>query len=475
MNKMKTILLAALLVMLANSAYCIDIKEEKVEFGPFGSVHLYRMGDKSKNLVLFISGDGGWNLGVIDMARELASTGALVAGIDINDYLKALGSIKEPCSYPAAHFEALSQFLQKKYGFAAYKLPVLVGYSSGATLVYAILAQSPANTFQGGISLGFCPDLPLPKPLCKGSGSLTWKMAERQKNTYIFDAVRQLPAPWVALQGTTDQVCPPGSTKAYVEKVGNGRVVMLPKVGHGYSVPRNWLPQFKQVFKELTEPAEPQPQADKPPISGDLAGLPLELLPVSQKGKELAVIVSGDGGWAGIDKSLGEALNTAGIPVVGLNSLQYFWSRKDPEQTAKDMGLIIDHYSREWSRDEVILIGYSRGADVVPFMVNRMDSGLRKLVKEIVLIGPEPTVDFQFHLSDWLTGGKYDTSYPLMPEMEKLRNQNVLCIYGSEEATSLCPELDKNAYRIKEMKGGHHYGGNYDMLARLVLAHINAD
>lgn len=469
-------ILTALLVA-ANSVHAASLHEETVKFGPFGDVHLYHTNNRPDHMVLFISGDGGWNLGVIDMARELAATGALVAGIDITHYLKALGQVKGNCSYPAAHFESLSQFLQQKYQFPHYRLPVLAGYSSGATLVYTILAQAPENSFQGGISLGFCPDLPLRKPLCKGSGPLSWTMDSKKTNTYLFNPVRKLPAPWVALQGTIDQVCLQAETKAFVEKIDNSRIVLLPKVGHGYSVPRNWLPQFKRAFKDITTGdasakavANPAAQA----VTATLDDLPLIELPQGSKaGKRLAIIVSGDGGWAGIDKALGEALNKNDIPVVGLNSLQYFWKRKSPEQAAQDMGRIIRYYSHAWNKSELVLIGYSRGADVLPFMVNRLAAAERALVNEIVLLGVEPLIDFQFHVGDWLSSKAHETALPVMPEMQKLANNNVLCIYGAgERDTSLCPKLDRSKFTVEEMKGGHHFGGDYDKLTNIILGQL---
>ncbi|MDB2414150.1 hypothetical protein N9W34_00085 [Rickettsiales bacterium] len=469
---MRIVFMTVLLLFFITGVQAADMKEETVNFGSFGDVHLYCTSDKPDNMVLFISGDGGWNLGVIDMAKELASTGALVAGIDIIHYLKELGHVNGQCSYPAAHFESLSQFLQQKYGFELYKLPVLVGYSSGATLVYTTLAQSPDNTFQGGISLGFCPELSLAKPLCKGNGSLTFTMDKKKTNTYIFDAVKQLPAPWVALQGEIDQVCFPEATKAYVEKVGNGSIIMLQKVGHGYSVPKNWMPQFKKAYADIT--AKPEAiHADKHPIAESLSDLPLVELHITASGDKLAIIVTGDGGWAGIDKSIGEELNKEGIAVIGFNSLQYYWTRKDPEQSAKDMGRIIEYYSKAWNRSDIILIGYSRGADVLPFIVNRLDLDARTLVKEVVLLGQETTVDFQFHVTDWLTSGEHEEARQVMPEMQKLGNQNVLCIYGSEEkGNSLCTQLDKNKFRVVEMKGGHHFGGDYEKLSKIILEHV---
>jgi hypothetical protein len=38
-----------------------------------------------------------------------------------------------------------------------------------------------------------------------------------------------------------------------VEKVKNGKVVRLPHVGHGYGVPRNWMPQYRQGLIELRD------------------------------------------------------------------------------------------------------------------------------------------------------------------------------------------------------------------------------
>jgi len=98
-------------------------------------------------MVLFVSGDGGWNQGVVDMARTLASLDAVVAGIDITHYLRELRNSPEACFYPASDFELLSKLIQKRFDFPNYVPPILVGYSSGATLVYAVLVQAPPNIF----------------------------------------------------------------------------------------------------------------------------------------------------------------------------------------------------------------------------------------------------------------------------------------------------------------------------------------
>ena len=40
----------------------------------------------------------------------------------------------------------------------------------------------------------------------------------------------------------------------------NGKVISLPHVGHGYGVPRNWMPQYRAGLIELLRSAAPGPR-----------------------------------------------------------------------------------------------------------------------------------------------------------------------------------------------------------------------
>ena len=220
---------------------------------PFGTVTLYHPTPTPPNVVIFISGDGGWKLGVVDMARELSGMDALIIGVDIRHYMKAAtGGSASPdkCFDPGSDFAELGRIVEKKLGYEKRVPPVLVGYSSGATLVYAALVQAPPRTYTGALSLGFCPDLIVNHPICKGNG-LTWERDRHGKGVDFlpFDGLSE---PWIAFQGDIDQICTPEDTRAYVKKVPNGELVWLHKVGHGFSVPRNWMRQFKEGFAKIT-------------------------------------------------------------------------------------------------------------------------------------------------------------------------------------------------------------------------------
>lgn len=463
-----TILLIALFVVASTAQAS---KESSFTYGSFGAVHLYGPTTAPKQVVIFVSGDGGWNEGVVDMAREIAALDILVAGVDIRTYLTSIETRKGSCSYPAGDFETLSQYLQRRLELAHYTPPILVGYSSGATLVYATLVQAPPNTFAGAMSMGFCPDLPLKKPLCKGSG-LAWEAGPKGKGVSFLPA-SGLHQPWIAFQGLIDKVCEPTAVETYVKQVSGATAVMLPKVGHGFSVYRNWLPQFKEAITQLAAErpvgvARDHPGAAATEASDELADLPLVEVPARMRsGDRFAVILTGDGGWAGIDRSIGDYLASKGIPVVGLNSLQYFWQKRTPEETAHDVDRIVRYYAAKWGMSKAILVGYSRGADVLPAVVARMRPETRARVDSVALLAPARTAEFEFHVSDWIASG--DDGLAVKPEVEKLRGTRVLCIYGTDEGDSLCPTLAPAVATQVAMPGGHHFEGAYQPIADTIL------
>ena len=107
-----------------------------------------------------------------------------------------------------------------------------------------------------------------------------------------------------------------------------------------------------------------RPRLDAVPgeAKGAIASLPLVELPAVPRGRLLAIIFSGDGGWRDIDKTIAQKLCSDGVSVIGWDSLRYFWSRKSPEQIANDLSQVIDTYTARWGASKVALIGYSFGA-----------------------------------------------------------------------------------------------------------------
>jgi type IV secretory pathway VirJ component len=209
-------------------------------------------------------------------------------------------------------------------------------------------------------------------------------------------------------------------------------------------------------------------RAAQPPDS-TLANLPLVEIPAMDSGRvEMVLHISGDGGWGVTDRELSRRLAERGIPVVGLNSLRYFWKARTPDETARDVERILRRYLAVWRRTEIILVGYSFGADVMPFVATRLPDDLRRRIEAVALLGPDAKADFQFHITSWL-GSSSSKAFPVPPEIEKLRGMRILCIQGREDGSAVCHQLPSDLVTAIDISGHHRIGGNVEEIAAAIL------
>jgi type IV secretory pathway VirJ component len=205
--------------------------------------------------------------------------------------------------------------------------------------------------------------------------------------------------------------------------------------------------------------------------SGDqLADLPLVELPADAPTDRLAVVLSGDGGWRDIDKSIAETLRQDGVSTIGLDSLRYFWSEQTPQHTADDLARILRTYMARWHVRHIALIGYSFGANVLPFVFTRLPADLRARVDLVSLIGLSTGADFEIRVVGWLGAPPSATALPIPPELARLPADRVQCIYGADDTDdSACPGLAGTAADVVLLPGGHHFDGDYEGLTRRIL------
>ena len=186
-------------------------------------------------------------------------------------------------------------------------------------------------------------------------------------------------------------------------------------------------------------------------------------------GASFAIFITGDGGWAALDREVSKRLAKADVPVIGWDARSYFWTRRTPEEAAADLGRLIRRFRTEWKRERVVIVGYSRGADVLPFLVSRLAPDERAALQLVVLLGPGRTIDFEFHLTDFLGDPDPKTALPVPPEVAKLRGLPLLIIHGDKDDASCAAELAPDVGGFAKVPGDHHFARDYDLLARLIL------
>ncbi len=440
-------MLALFLSLYAHAA------DDSPRYGMFGTLHVQRPPASVGDTILLLSDLGGWSAREDALARVLAAHGARVVGIDLPVYLKRLAAIEDKCSYPAGHFEELAHWIERHEGDTAYRTPVVIGTGSGATFAYAMVAQAPAGTFSALFTLGWDWSFRLTKAICPGdAGAMTVAGPDAR---YQVVATTVLPTEWLPLPGA--HLPGPASEIDHL-----WRELGLPP------------PQFLQsqavedvgvTYARWRE----QQDTERVALPDDIADLPLtEIAPSAAESGRIAILLTGDGGWAGLDKGVAQALAADGMRVVGFSTLKFFWQKRSPDVSADALARTIAHYAKVWPKARFVVIGYSFGASLVPVLINRLPSTLQARIDRGIMISPDPDAVFEIRIGDWFGNGHHDGSLPVLPAIAASRLP-ITCIHGVDETDSFCkPGLEKQLDVIS-LPGGHHFNGDYAALGGLIV------
>lgn len=417
---------------------------QTVSHGRFAAVHVQGPAQPQRVLVWF--GDGAGAAHDDPALQALQRDGALVATVDINAVRGALAREGAgACAFGIGDVENFSRWLQARLQLPGYRLPLLGGDGEGAALAYALAAQADAGMTAGLLTRDFVPGAAPSLPVCGPA--------------VAAGALRAVPLarPWLAVAGHT-------ATDEAAESVLDTFQQRIPLARRARATQRGEAtPGLLAAARVLA--AAPGVSIAPPPA--ELQGLPVVEVPARQAGDTLAIFLSGDGGWAGLDKDVAAALAAQGVSVVGLDSLRYFWTARTPAGVATDIERIVQHYRTRWQRPRVMLIGFSQGADVLPASINRMDPATRAALERVVLLSAGRRATFEFHVSNWLGGS--DDGLPIAPEVLRLPAAHTWCVYGADDPDALCPDLPAGSAQIQRLPGDHHFNGDHARLAEVIL------
>jgi type IV secretory pathway VirJ component len=187
--------------------------------------------------------------------------------------------------------------------------------------------------------------------------------------------------------------------------------------------------------------------------------------------KPLVLYITGDGGWNKFSKNLSTALAVNGYPVIALDAREYFWKKKTAAQTSFDVSILIRKYQKIWNRKRILLIGYSFGADVMPFVYNLLPADLTTAVININLLSPSLNTDFEVHIAV-LLGAGFSGGESVVSAINKINNKPLTLIFGTDENNFPVSQLKNKSFATMRLDGGHHYDGDEVKLCETILAHL---
>ncbi len=433
------------------------LKPTRVDGSPLYPIHYYAppAGKPLDGFVIIISDKQGWDESATALAQHLAGQGNTVIGLELPVYRTALASETHECTLVTRDLETTARDIEETLPYAQYKPPLIVGIGDGAGIAYAAAAQVLPNTFAGAVGLRFDPGFDVGHKMCLPTVSPPGAPLR-------YGPVGNHDTPWF-LAPTAAFFFTPSDAFAGADGGLKDFVAGMP-TAHLLVAKADDSATVDEAMGQLARMGKTEASVD---------GLPIVELPptAGQAGQHpLVIFYSGDGGWRDIDKKVGSYLADQGYFVVGIDSLRYFWRKKEPATMAADLDRLIRHYAKQAQGNGVILAGYSFGADIIPFMVNQLAPDTKAEVKMVSLLGVSQHASFEIRLAD-IVGGINTDGPPTLPELLKMKGIPIQCVFGEEEHDSVCADrqLDTVVNRV-EMKGGHHFDGDYHHTADLIIA-----
>ena len=448
--------IAGLMLLALGACGERDPGETKLNVATYGDVRVFRHKGVQHNVVILFSGSEGWKGPLTDRAWGVSWPDRTVIGVDLPTYLKNLQPANHgggACLDFTAGMPQLLQAVSKATHNPIDPAPLVMGFGDGGTVALAAAAQSQPKSIEGVIAEEFCPRVFTALPPCPGpAGEAATNDATGGTN---LAPPKQLNTPFVAI--ADGGKCTGVDLDAFTEAMPDARLVD--------PVPNREVDLLVSVAAQTGNSLATAPAVS----AADLADLPLIEIPGAPgRDERLAIIMTGDGGWADIDKSIGEALAARGVAVVGFNSLKYFWKERTPEDSATDLARVIAHYSEAWNRKRVMLIGYSFGAGVLPFLIPRLPEDLRRKLILTSLLAPSPKADFEISVGGWI--GEDTSEGPDVAAAMAGIEHPVLCVRSDEEDDSPCPVKSRGRIESVVLPGDHHFDGAYSKITDKIFA-----
>ena len=184
------------------------------------------------------------------------------------------------------------------------------------------------------------------------------------------------------------------------------------------------------------------------------------------------ILLTGNGGFRNLVQSVTHYLNFKKVSVLAINTKKYLWSEKKPAQIGRDLETLIDRYYSKWGQKKVVIMGYSMGAEVLPFAINCMEDKYSHEILDLILIGPWQKATFKVALRDYYFEVNKGTD--IYTELLKMRTKKVYIICDDNEY-SICHKDLEGVIDHDFLKGGHHFGGDYNTLSKLIGKRLNLE
>lgn len=408
----------------------------KVSSEDFGQVEIYQHASTENQSFVFIIRDSfNDSAAFARLAKVIARQSVTVIGIDLTQARLKFES-SEGRSKFGPKLVRLAEAIEKSLGEVRFTAPDVLFINDRKALSLDLRFSSIADELGRVETLGKCPGADRPSGAAEADSG---KMVE----DHFVDAF--VPA---------DEACD--------RVIAFQRAIQVHPIAN-----RNFDPYTSTTWpREVSERFRMSYDGLKPLIVPNLRDRSPEerfpvvsLMPQKILGDHFVFLLSGDGGWSDFTQDLASEYTARGIPVVGLNSLLYFWNERTPAAIARDFQQITEYYQKLYHLSRYDLVGYSFGGSVVPVVVAHMSETAKESLRSATMMAPGMTSKLEFAVSDWLLNS--DSGRPIENDLKNSRGTRFKCLHGARDLPSVCLNFPRIYGRSFILEGGHHFGYNF--------------
>ena len=412
-----------------------------LEAGELGTIKIYKKPeDITKKYVILISDISGWNSKYEELAHDIAADKNVVIGVDLSLYTKKDKLVLHDLESFAQHIEKIGKSVQQLLAEKEFKPLTVIVVKDTFGITSYLGTKSSADLLESVNAINGCfdPQLAL------------------KKNDHAINKT-------VRLFNDEHEVCPQMASWIQDQHIS---VRKIKNLALNPSNKKYWTQEMKNIWQSSSRVPASLGLGKNSYSEPLIDSLPLIIIePTEVKSDHFVILYSGDGGWSEFTQELASEYQSRGIPVIGINSLYYFWFAKNAEKAAKDIENVSQYFAKQWKLSEFDLVGFSFGAEVIPGIINKLSEKTHKLIHQAVMIAPGNNVKFEFKISDWFDNADSGTS--IRDEVLKIKSLKIKCVYGDEDRPGVCSQFPTPETTYK-LKGGHHFNDDFDQFKTLL-------
>lgn len=193
----------------------------------------------------------------------------------------------------------------------------------------------------------------------------------------------------------------------------------------------------------------------------------------AQNNSPFIFYVSGDAGFNTFSKSFSNELFKRNYDITALDSKAYFWKPKTPEETTEKISDYLTEKLKGRKNQQIVLLGYSFGADILSFIVNGLPKNLHDKIVSVIFLDPSKTADFEVSLQGMMFD-KARGDFEVLPEINKMDVPKTLIIRSDIGLKFPVSEVTVSNFTEKHLPGNHRFNYNYSELSSLINQNIKS-